>query len=77
MSNTNWLKVRNYTNINLDNTFRGIRILSQTGVSSLADIILKPDVLQSFFSKPDDWLASLLYFPSLMINFNNFRSIIF
>lgn len=63
MSNINWLKVRNYTNINLDNTFRGIRILSQTGVSSLADIILKPDVLQSFFSKPDDWLSKLLYFP--------------
>ena len=63
MSNTNWLKVRNSTNIYLDNTFRGIRILSQTGVNSLADIILKPDVLQSFFSKPEDWLSRLLYFP--------------
>ena len=63
MSNTNWLKVRNYTNINLDNTFRGIRILSQTGVTSLAGIILNPSVLQSFFSKPEDWLSRLLYFP--------------
>lgn len=63
MSNTNWLKVRNSVNINLDNTFRGIRILSQTGVTELASIILKPDVLQSFFSKPDDWLSRLLYFP--------------
>ena len=63
MSNTNWLKVRNSVNINLDNTFRGIRILSQTGVTSLATIILKPDILQSFFSKPDDWLSRLLYFP--------------
>lgn len=63
MSNTNWLKVRNSTNIYLDNTFRGIRILSQTGVNSLADIILNPSVLQSFFSKPEDWLSRLLYFP--------------
>ena len=63
MSNTNWLKVRNYTNINLDNTFRGIRILSQTGITSLAGIILNPSVLQSFFSKPEDWLSRLLYFP--------------
>ena len=63
MSNTNWLKVRNSVNINLDNTFRGIRILSQTGVTKLANIILSPDVLQSFFSKPDDWLSRLLYFP--------------
>ena len=63
MSNTNWLKVRNSVNINLDNTFRGIRILSQTGVTELAGIILKPDILQSFFSKPDDWLSRLLYFP--------------
>ena len=63
MSNTNWLKIRNSVNINLDNTFRGIRILSQTGVTELASIILKPDVLQSFFSKPDDWLSRLLYFP--------------
>ena len=63
MSNTNWLKVRNSVNINLDNTFRGIRILSQAGVTSLASIILSPNVLQSFFSKPDDWLSRLLYFP--------------
>ena len=63
MSNTNWLKVRNSVNINLDNTFRGISILSQTGVNSLADIILNPSVLQSFFSKPEDWLSRLLYFP--------------
>ena len=63
MSNTNWLKVRNSVNINLDNTFRGIRILSQTGVTKLANIILSPDILQSFFSKPDDWLSRLLYFP--------------
>ena len=63
MSNTNWLKVRNSTNIYLDNTFRGIRILSQTGVTSLAGIILNPSVLQSFFSKPEDWLSRLLYFP--------------
>lgn len=63
MSNTNWLKVRNSTNIYLDNTFRGIRILSQKGVNSLADIILNPSVLQSFFSKPEDWLSRLLYFP--------------
>ena len=63
MSNTNWLKVRNSVNINLDNTFRGIRILSQAGVTSLANIILSPNVLQSFFSKPDDWLSRLLYFP--------------
>ena len=63
MSNTNWLKVRNSTNIYLDNTFRGIRILSQEGVTKLATIILSPDVLQSFFSKPEDWLSRLLYFP--------------
>lgn len=71
MSNTNWLKVRNSTNIYLDNTFRGIRILSQTGVTSLADIILKPDVLQSFFSKPEDWLSKLLYFPYNITQRNN------
>lgn len=63
MSNTNWLKVRNYTNIYLDNTFRGIRLLNKDGVTSLAGIILNPSVLQSFFSKPEDWLSRLLYFP--------------
>lgn len=63
MSNTNWLKVRNSTNIYLDNTFRGIRILNNSGVTDLANIILSPSVLQSFFSKPEDWLSRLLYFP--------------
>lgn len=71
MSNTNWLKVRNSTNIYLDNTFRGIRILSQTGVTSLAGIILNPSVLQSFFSKPEDWLSKLLYFPYNITQRNN------
>ena len=71
MSNTNWLKVRNSTNIYLDNTFRGIRILSQTGVTSLASIILNPSVLQSFFSKPEDWLSKLLYFPYNITQRNN------
>ena len=71
MSYTQWLRIKNSTNPNLDNSFRGIRVISRDGIGSLANIILKPDVLQSFFSKPEDWLSSLLFFPyTIPIRFN-------
>ena len=71
MSYTQWLRIKNSTNPNLDNSFRGIRVISRNGINSLANIILKPDVLQSFFSKPEDWLSSLLFFPyTIPIRFN-------
>ena len=71
MSYTQWLRIKNSTNPNLDNSFRGIRVISRNGIGSLANIILKPDVLQSFFSKPEDWLSSLLFFPyTIHIRFN-------
>ena len=62
-SSEKWFPMPATVNGKLDSIFRGIRVLNYTGLESLANLILNPNPLESFFSKPDDWISTCMYYP--------------
>lgn len=42
---------------------RRLILLDTNQISNLASLILNPGVLESFFSKPEDWISSIMFFP--------------
>ena len=63
VSNENWINISATVNGKLDTIFRGVRVLNYEGLDSLANLILNPNPLESFFSKPDDWISTVMVYP--------------
>lgn len=63
VSNEKWINISATVNGKLDTIFRGVRVLNYEGLDSLANLILNPNPLESFFSKPDDWISTVMVYP--------------
>lgn len=63
VSNDKWINISATVNGKLDTIFRGVRVLNYEGLDSLANLILNPNPLESFFSKPDDWISTVMVYP--------------
>ena len=63
VSNEKWINISATVNGKLDTIFRGVRVLNYEGLDSLANLILNPNPLESFFSKPDDWISTVMAYP--------------
>lgn len=63
VSDEKWIDFNPLNNGRLDTIFRGVRVLNYDGLDSLANLILNPNPLESFFSKPDDWLSTVMVYP--------------
>ena len=62
-SNRNWLQVNTTTN-NLSSTlFNNSYSMSFENVMKLADEIILPNFVQGLFTKPEDWISTLIYYP--------------
>lgn len=63
VSNDKWINISATVNGKLDTIFRGVRVLNYEGLDILANLILNPNPLESFFSKPDDWISTVMVYP--------------
>ena len=63
VSNDKWINISATVNGKLDSIFRGVRVINYEGLDSLANLILNPNPLESFFSKPDDWISTVMVYP--------------
>lgn len=74
MSNrdSNWLQVKNI--IAYNNQFRSVNIISAVDITTLAKLLAFPTGLDTFFTKPSDWVSSFIIFPFHIENRPEFDS---